>query len=196
MKDLNAKDLDGVMAAEAALSREEAKQIEDTADQLPADDPLKGEVEKQKKVLGDLALLPANHPLRVAMEEARLRYEAKQQAAVENAEEEAEQEEQSKQAKMRRAKKLDAKKEAAKARQQADESIRKREASVETINSSISETVDVMNQLMHNINASQEEFAGDHYAEMKLERLMRVASAAVRGISQSKLNKGRMVSNG
>lgn len=193
MKKLDAKAISGAMAAETALSRREAEDLTEQAEQLPDDHPLKGEIERQQQLLGDLALLPANHPVRVAMEEARLRYEAEQSAATESAEFEAEQEEQAQRAKLRHAKKLDAKREAAEVRRREEERGEKRRASVQTVNSSISETLDAVQRLLHNIDASREDFAGDHYAEMKLERLSRVAAAAARGISQSKLNAGRMV---
>jgi len=184
--------ISGVMAAEAALARKEAEELESTIDSLPEDHPLRIEAANQKRLVGDLAGLPSGHPLMVAMEEARLRYEAGSAPTDEESEEQAEQE----RIKIRRAKKLDAKKSEAQQRRREDEREERLRAAAKRMNSSMNETVDVLKRLSDNIAASQEDFEGDRYAQMKLERLSRIVTATMRGVSESKLSAGRMVANG
>ena len=190
---MKAKTISGAMAAEAALAKQEAEELEAAIDELPEDHPLKLEAARQRQAMGgDLAGLPATHPLRAAMEEARLRYEAGEAEAEAEAEAQSEQE----QIKIRRAKKLDAKKAAAAQRRREEEKEERLRTATKSINASMTETVDALKRLNDNIMASQEDFAGDRYAMMKLERLNRVVVAAMRGIHESKLNVGRVVNDG
>ena len=189
----SAKTITGAMAAEAALAKKEAEEFEEAIDSLPEDHPLKLEAAKQKQIMGgDLAGLPPGHPLLQAMEAARARYEAEEGQAEEEAAAAAEREE----IKIRHAKKLDAKKAKAEQRQKEEEREGQIRTAAKVINSSMDETVDALKRLNDNIIASQEDFAADRYALKKLERLQRVVVAAMRGVSSSKLNAGRVVANG
>ena len=68
-------DISGAMAAESALARQEAEALENEFNNLP-DGELKSAILKEKgKLKGDLAGLPANHPLIKALEESKLRHE-------------------------------------------------------------------------------------------------------------------------
>jgi len=184
----NARLVSGAMAAEAALAKKEVEALEETLESLPDDHPAKVAALAHKKLMGDLGDLPPGHPVLVAMEEARLRYEAEQAVQPE--------EESDKELpEVKRAKRLDAKKKAREARVREEEKADRRRAAAKSINASMTEAVDSLKRLNDNIAASQEDFAGDHYAKMKLERLSRLLLAAMRGISESKVNPGR-VSNG
>jgi len=185
--------ISGAMAAEAALAKEETDDLEHAIGSLPEGHPLRAEVENQKRILGDLAGLPPGHPLLVAMEEARLRYEAAESETEDGADEAAAERER---VKVRRAKKLDAKKARAEERRREDEEEERLRAATKRINSSMNETIDALRRLGDNIEASREDFAGDRYALMKLERLGRLVTAAVRGVGESRLKAGRAVSNG
>jgi hypothetical protein len=186
----SAKMISGAMAAEAALAKEDAKELEKAIDELPEGHPLKMAAAAQKEALGgDLAGLPPHHPLLLAMEEARLRYEISQEEVDDGLEEQ-------EQISVRRARKLDEKKAVRAARRQEDEREERLRTATKRINLSMTETMDSLKQLVDNIAASQEDFAGDRYAMMKLERLSRILVAAMRGVSESRLNAGRMVSNG
>lgn len=181
--------ISGAMAAEAALAKEESDEFEKTLESLPEDHPLRVEAEQQKRLMGDLAGLPKGHPLLLAMEEARLRYEAEQPAVEESGDGQ-------EQIRIRRAKKLDAKKAAAEERRREDENEERLRAATKRINSSMNETIDTLKRLSDNIAASQEDFAGDRYALMKLERLNRVVTATMRGVAESRLSPGRVVADG
>jgi hypothetical protein len=190
-------DISGAMAAEAALAREEMKglegNLEKSLDGLPDNHPLKILAQEElSKLDGDLSGLPPNHPLLLAMQEAKLRYDENERYAQEVAVYEKEQQE----IKIKRAKKLDAKRVAdEKRRRQAERETVIRSAT-KRINSSMDETMDSLKRLRENIEASQEDFVGDRYALMKLDRLNRLILAAMKGVSDSKINAGRVVSNG
>jgi hypothetical protein len=184
----NADLISGAMAAEAALAKEDGESYEKTLESLPDDHPLKVAATQQKRLLGDLGSLPPGHPVLLAMEEARQKYEAEQAIAEEVAKEAAEEEER----KIKRVKRLDAKKAAREARNREEEESERRRAAAKSINSSMTETLDAVKRLSDNIAASQEDFAGDRYALMKLERLNRVLIATMRGIAESKINPGRV----
>lgn len=186
-------DISGAMAAEAALAKEEMQNLEQGLDDLPDNHPLKSlALEEKGKMGGDLAGLPANHPLFTAMEEAKLRHEESERFENELAEYEQEQE----QIKIRHAKKLDAKKAVENNRRRQAEREEVVRSAAKKINSSMDETMDSLKRLRENIEASQEDFAGDSYALMKLDRLSRLLLATMRGVSDSKVNAGRVVSNG
>jgi hypothetical protein len=181
----------GAMAAEAALAKQEADSYDETIESLPEDHPLRMVADEQKKLLGDLGNLPPGHPVLLAMEEARLRFEAEKAAEAE-ADTEAEEAEGRQ---LKRAKKLDAKKAAREARDREEEKSERLRVAAKSLNSSMTEAIDSLKRLNDNITASQEDFAGDRYALMKMGRLSRVVVAAMHGIAQSKLSPGR-VSNG
>ena len=189
MKKTDARLISGAMAAEAALAKKEGESYDETLKRLPEEDPLKIAAAHQKKLVGDLGDLPPGHPVLVAMEEARLRYEAEQEAA----QSEDDSEEQERQ--IRKAKKLDAKKAAREARNREEEENDRRRAAAKNINSSMAEAVDTLKRLNDNIIASHEDFSGDQYAMMRLERMSRVLTATMRGLTEFKLSPGR-VSNG
>ena len=184
----NASMITGAMAAEAALAREDTEGLEETIDQLPEDDPLRLEAMAQKKLMGDLTGLPSGHPLLLALNEARLRYEDRM-SEPEDEEDPAEV------IKIKKAKRLDAKKAATEARNKEEDQNQRLRAASKQMNSSITETMDALQRLSDNIIASQEDFVGERYAQMKLERLYRIVQATMRGVSESKLNPGR-VTNG
>lgn len=184
MKDkISAKSLSGAMAAEEKLAGEEREAF---LDEMP-DGPMKEEVKRQKELLGgDLAGLPPGHPLLVAMEEARLRYESEEQLAMEA---EATEEESPQ---VKHAKRLNDKKVRAEKRIKEEERRDKHRTAAKIVNGSIVEVYDALKRLDENIKASYEDMQGDNYSMMKLERLSRVVAASMRGISESKLNLGRM----
>lgn len=184
--------ISGAMAAEAALAKNAGESYEETLDSLPEDHPLKVVATEQKKFSGDLSNLPPGHPVLVAMEEARLRYEAEQEVLAEAA---SVQTKDNQQHEIRKAKRLDQRKVARTSRIKEEEETDRRRAASKQINSSMTEAMDTLKRLNDNIAASQEDFAGDHYSIMKLERLSRVLIATMRGISESKLIPGR-VTNG
>jgi DNA repair exonuclease SbcCD ATPase subunit len=190
-------DITGAMAAESALAKEEMQNLEQnfdkTLDELSDSHPLKKlALEEKGKMGGDLSGLPPNHPLLVAMEEAKLRYEERESLEKEHAQYQQEQEK----IKIRHAKKLNAKKALADKRRREDEREQVVRVATKRINSSMSETMDSLKRLRDNIRASQEDFAGDSYALMKLQRLDRLIQATMRGVTESKINAGRAVSGG
>lgn len=184
MKKTSASMISGAMDAEAALARESADKA---LDSMP-DGPEKEAAKAQREILGDLSDLPPGHPVRMAMEEARLRYEAEQELLEQQTEEEKEAEI----AKVKRAKRLDKKKAERAARDREEEKIERRRAAAKNVNASMTEAMDSLKRLDDNIVASSEDFAGDRYTQMKLERLHRVLIATMRGISESKVNPGRL----
>ena len=186
----NADMIAGAMEAEAALAKESADELEETIDSLPENHPIRVAAAHERQMMGDLAGLPPGHPLLVAMNDARLRYEA------EEFPDEDEEDKDQEQIKIRKAKKLDAKKAAVTQRRKEDERADRLRTATKSINTSMRETMDSIKRLNDNIIASQEDFAGDRYALMKLERLSRVLVATMRGISASKLSAGRAVANG
>ena len=186
----NAKMISGAMAAESALAREETKELEAAIDGLPDDHPLKTEAAAQRQIMGDLAGLPPGHPLLIAMEDARLRYKAEQGIVEEGDEQEPEP------AMIRKAKKLEAKTARREERRREEERDDRKRTATKRINSSMTETMDALKRLMENIEASQEDFAGDLYALKKMDRLSNLLMATLRGVSQSKLSAGRVVANG
>ncbi len=188
---LKAKMLTGAMEAEAALAKESASEFDETIDSLPDDSPLKQNAIGMKKLMGDLSGLPPGHPLLMAMEEARARYEA-EEAAKRQAEGESEAEAEAEEAKLKKAKRLDEKKAAREARNRQEEKHERQRNAAKNINSSMAEAMDTLKRLNDNIEACRDDFAGDRYAQMKLDRLQRVLLASMRGLADSKLNPGRM----
>ena len=185
----NADMVTGAMAAETALAREDVTELEEAIEALPDNHPVKVAAAHQKQLMGDLQGLPPGHPLLIAMEEARLRYEAQELPSTEE-------ETQAEQQKIKRAKKLEAKRTVAEERRREDERETRLRTATKSINSSMSETMESLKRLQGNIVASQEDFIGDRYALKKLERLNRILVAAIRGISESQINAGRVVANG
>jgi hypothetical protein len=186
-------DITGAMAAEAALARKEAEELERDIESLPDDHPLKlAALEERRRTGGDLAALPSGHPLLMEMEAAKIKHEERERL---ESEDDARQEERE-QIKLRKAKKLNAKKAAAERRIREDERESRLRNATKRINSSMSDTMDSLRILSDNVEASKEDFRHDNYATMKLDRLNRLIVATMRGISESKISAGRVVSGG
>jgi hypothetical protein len=182
-EEISAQSLTGAMAAEEHLANEERQEF---LHDMP-DGPMKDEFERQKGLLGgDLAGLPPGHPLLQAMEEARLRYEAEQEMELQP---ESEPEEN---VQIKQAKRLDEKKARTEQRVRQEERRERHRTAAKIVNHSIVEVYDALKRLDENIKASHEDMQGDNYSMMKLERLSRVVAASMRGMSESKLNLGRM----
>lgn len=175
------------MAAEAALAKEDSKHLEEAMEFL-SDGQAKQEARSLKAMLGDLANVPEGHPVRVAVEEARIRFEAEQALRQEEAEQPPQE--------IKKAKKLDARKAERTRRDRMEQSNARIRSAAKVVNSSMTEAIDSLKRLSDNIEASREDFSRDRYAQMKLERLNRLLLATMRGIAESKVNVGRVVENG
>src|ERR1035437_3215830 len=71
-KKINFGMLTAAKNAESTLAKQETKDLEKV---FPEGSPLRNEAEKQKSLLGDLNGLPPGHPLLVAMQAAKDRYD-------------------------------------------------------------------------------------------------------------------------
>lgn len=183
-------DIIGVMAAESALAQEDSRKLDEAMESLP--DEQKMEARGLKAMLGDAANIPEGHPIRVAIEEARLRFEADEELKKEEKNFEAQHSDKE----IKKAKKLDARKAERERRDRSEQNNGRIRSAAKMVNSSMAEAIDSLRRLSDNIEASREDFSKDRYAQMKLERLNRVVSATMRGIAESKINVGRVVENG
>lgn len=180
-------DISEVMAAESALAREESNNLE-SAMEYVSDDVVKREARSLKAMLGDVANIPKGHPIRVAIEEARIRYEEDQALRRE--------EKSLPEVELKKARKIDARKEDRHRREKIESSNERVRSAAKLVNLSMTEAVDALRRLSRNIEASSDDFSRDRHAQMKLQRLNRVLQATVRGIVESKVNVGRVVENG
>jgi hypothetical protein len=183
---LSADFLKKAIEAEVNLAKKDSQWRDETVDQLSDDNPIKQEANKQKMLLGDLAGLPPNHPLVLALEDARERYEHKK-TYEENLRTESEK------INIRRAKRLDDKKSRIEARRYEEEDASRKRNAAKTYNSSIKEAIDVIHRLRDNVKAVKGEFENNKYSMMKVVRLEKLLDAAERGFVESSINIGRVV---
>jgi hypothetical protein len=172
---LKKMDISGAMSAEAALARREAKQLDDAVALLPDDSPLKAEANGLKSKLGDLSGLPANHPLRVELEQAKIRYEENKQEQEEQPDKDA--------FKLRRAKRLATNNEKTKQRIADEQKVAKVRNSAKLLENSVREVREALKRLQSNLEASMPEFDnGDRYLLSKVQRIGRTIIAVDKGL--------------
>jgi len=140
--------------------------------------------EKNKSELDDL---PRTHPLRVAIEQAKLRHEAEQQALVESKRDvEVKQ--------LRKAKK--AKEQIKREKQQRDNEYEKRiigaEKKVDELNKSIEAVVLSIRMLAKQMDDSMSAIKDFPVMKVKVTRLNRLLVAVHRGLEESKFEKQRL----
>jgi len=180
--------LTGAMEAEKALFKSESQWMDDVVDELPDDSPVKAEASKQKSLLGDLSGLPPGHPLIVALEDAKLRYESEIVSDDRGKDEQSV-------VSLRRAKKID-KRSRYNDRIAEEEEGNKLRDSIKSYNSYVGEAIESVGRLRRNVSASRDDFSKSRYAMMKLSRLEKMLIAVERGFSESILSAGRVLDNG
>jgi len=181
--------LSDVIAAEEALARKEEDSLGLAVEMLP-DGPLK-EKAKEARGSGDLAGLPEGHPLRIALESARVRYEdhLEREKARENVSSEREVETSAaERSRARRAKRREN-------RIREEDNSRRFSSVVSSYNSELEALGSSLARLKGKIGGVQTELDGNLYARQKLARTERMILAVERGIFESKLNV-RRVTNG
>jgi len=179
---MEASTIRGAMAAEGMLAREEDDEMDSTLDLLDDEHPLKQEALRAKAALGDLASLPPNHPLRVAIEEARMNWESAQEMQVPEGDP----------VEVRRAKKIDARKAKVVERRKEEDNEHRLRTAATLFNSSLVETMDSVRRLQENLSAAMDDLADYRYATMKLARLERMLLATERGLIESRITPGRL----
>jgi hypothetical protein len=177
---VNGSMLTAAKDAEASLARQESQDLEKG---LPEGHPLREEAEKQKAILGDLSGLPPGHPLLLAMQAAKERYEQQQVQRTE---------EQSKTAEVRKAKKIDAVKVRRDARRAEDEQTEAIEGAAKRVNNSIDGTLTSVRELYKVMSDNEEILNNSPIGRAKVSRLKRLLFAAERGLSELKITKARV----
>lgn len=166
--------------AESSLARQEAKDLENG---IPEGHPLREEAEKQKAILGDLSGLPPGHPLLLAMQAAKERYEQQQVQKKE---------EQSKTAEVRKAKKIDASRVRRDAQRKEDEQSEAIDGAAKRVNNGIDGTLTSVRELYKTMADNAEILNNSPIGRAKVSRLKRLLFAAERGLSELKITKARV----
>lgn len=162
--------------AEESLARHEAKELEDS---LPQGHPLKGELDKQKALVGDL---PPGHPLLLQIQAAKERYDQLQEQKTK---------EQDKTREVRKAKKIDADK-AQRAMRRAEEEMNEslNQASRQ-IDNVLDDTLNDVRRMYKVVSEHEELLNKDPLCRSKVGRLKRILFASERGLSECRLAKVR-----
>lgn len=176
---LTANQLTGLRTLESDLARRETRQV---LEDLPPGHPLLEAAQQEAARSGDIADLPDNHPLKVALVEAKERVLA-QQAAEKQQEE---------QLKVRKSKRLQASKEYKERVDAEEEQRQKRVDACKVINEKIDNTVNSVDTLLTVLAGNFECFDEDQFARTKLARLDRMMRAVRRGLTDSRLRTARM----
>jgi hypothetical protein len=172
---------------EQKLAAKEAKALEDA---VPDGHPLKGEIEKQKALLGgDLSGLPAGHPLLRALQTAKDTYEARkvEEEKVEaKAQKEAPDEEAAKLRKAKRLEEVEARrKRYNEEEQQADEM---RDASKE-VNGKLDVVLSSVRELWQIMERNEEVLSRTQMGKARVMRLKRLVFATERGLSETRMGR-------
>jgi len=188
---MDAKILEGVKVSEESLARK----AKEESLKLPEGHPLEELVAQQKAKVGDLADLPDNHPLVLAIQNAKGRYEEAEAARQDAADKEADGQ-QSVVAAVKKAKRLDAKKVASERRMAAEEKVSRKREAAQNVNGAIDEMIRVMEASMVVVESNEEVLSEDALFRSRVNRLERLMHATLRGLSSSRLNANRMVTDG
>jgi len=169
--------LSSVKDIEASLARRDSEDLERG---LPEGHPLREEVNKQKALLGDLSSLPPGHPLILAMQAAKDRYEQQQTQRTE---------EQTHAADVRKATKVDADKVRRAARVAEDDQKIKRQDAAKQVNSCIEGTLGTVKELYRVLSQHEELLNMEPLSRARAGRLKRLLFAAERGLSECRISR-------
>ena len=169
--------LSSVREAEASLARRDAEDLEKG---IPEGHPLRDEANKQKALLGDLGGLPPGHPLMVAMQAAKDRYE--QQQAQKTFE-------QTRSAEVRKATKVDVDKEKKAIRIADDEKEQKRRDASKQVNIGIEGALGSVKELYRVMSQHEELLNIEPISRARVSRLKRLLFAAERGLSECRITR-------
>lgn len=175
-KKVDVKMLSSVKQAEKSLAQEETKRLEDS---VPDGHILKDEVEKQKALLGDLADLPAGHPLLKMLVEAKERFETAGQR----------EEEQEKTKEVRQAKRIEADKERREREAKRREAEEKRRKVAKSVNKAMENLVSEVMASYEVLASAEDVLAEEPVCRTKVMKLKRLLYAMERGISECKITR-------
>jgi hypothetical protein len=165
--------------AEASLARQEVADMERG---IPEGHPLRNEAEKQKALIGDLSGLPPGHPLLLAMQAARERYDQQQAQRTT---------EQDKTAQVRKAKKVDEDRAKRESRRADEERETLRAVAAGEINKGIDGTIEKIRQMYEIVQKHEEILNTDNTSRGRMVRMKRLLFALERGVSECRIPKAR-----
>lgn len=168
--------LAGAKEAEKSLEKEETRRL---ADSLPEGHALKGEIEKQKALLGDLEELPPGHPLIRMLVEAKDRYETKDERESE----------QKKASEVRRAKKIDKDKQRRDAEAKRVEAEESRRVAAKRVNKGMESLLGGIKNAYEDISNAEEILNNEPSCKIKVMKAKRLLYAMERGISECRITR-------
>ena len=169
--------LNSAKEMEATLARRE---IEDLEKSIPDGHPLREEANKQKALLGDLSGLPPGHPLIMAMQAAKDRYEQNQAQRAE---------EQTRTAEVRKGTKVDEDQARRVAIRAEEEQSEKLLSAAKDVNDRITATLNSVKELYKVLAQHEELLNTAPISRARAGRLKRLLFASERGLSECRISR-------